>query len=132
MCSGITDIDPLRYGLIFERFLNPERVSPPDIDVDFCMERRGEVIEYVRRKYGERAVSQIVTFGTLGAKSVIRDVARVLGWSYSDGDRVAKMIPNELNIDLEKAREKIPSCKRPSRTRRPCANSGTTPQCSRG
>ena len=105
---GITDIDPLRYGLIFERFLNPERISPPDIDVDFCMERRGEVIEYVRQKYGERAVSQIVTFGTLGAKSVIRDVARVLGWSYSDGDRVAKMIPNELSINLEKAREKNP------------------------
>jgi len=105
---GITDIDPLRYGLIFERFLNPERISPPDIDVDFCMERRGEVIEYVRQKYGERAVSQIVTFGTLGAKSVVRDVARVLGWSYADGDRIAKMIPNELNIDLEDARKKNP------------------------
>ena len=105
---GITDIDPLRYGLIFERFLNPERISPPDIDVDFCMERRGEVIEYVRKKYGERAVSQIVTFGTLGAKSVIRDVGRVLGWSYGDGDRVAKMIPNELNIDLQGAKEKNP------------------------
>ena len=105
---GITDIDPLRYGLIFERFLNPERISPPDIDVDFCMERRGEVIEYVRQKYGERAVSQIVTFGTLGAKSVIRDVGRVLGWSYGDGDRVAKMIPNELNIDLQGAKEKNP------------------------
>ena len=105
---SITDIDPLRYGLIFERFLNPERVSPPDIDVDFCMDRRGEVIEYVRRKYGERAVSQIVTFGTLGAKSVVRDVARVLGWSYGDGDRLAKMIPNELNIDLQGAAKKNP------------------------
>jgi DNA polymerase-3 subunit alpha len=105
---GITDIDPLRYGLLFERFLNPERVSPPDIDVDFCMDRRGEVIEYVRQKYGERAVSQIVTFGTLGAKSVIRDVARVLGWSYADGDRISKMIPAELEIDLEKARKKNP------------------------
>lgn len=104
----ITDIDPLRYGLIFERFLNPERVSPPDIDVDFCMERRGEVIDYVRQKYGERAVSQIVTFGTLGAKSVVRDVARVLGWSYGDGDRIAKMIPNELNITLESAAKKNP------------------------
>jgi len=104
----ITDIDPIRYGLIFERFLNPERISPPDIDVDFCMDRRGEVIDYVRRKYGERAVSQIVTFGTLGAKSVVRDVGRVLGWSYSDGDRVAKMIPNELNIDLESAAKKNP------------------------
>jgi DNA polymerase III subunit alpha len=103
---GITDIDPLRYGLIFERFLNPERVSPPDIDVDFCMERRGEVIDYVRQKYGERAVSQIITFGTLGAKSVVRDVARVMGWSYTDGDRVAKMVPNELNITLTAARKK--------------------------
>ncbi len=105
---GITDIDPLRYGLIFERFLNPERISPPDIDVDFCMDRRGEVIEYVRQKYGERAVSQIVTFGTLGAKSVVRDVGRVLGWSYGDGDRIAKMIPNELNITLESAAKKNP------------------------
>ena len=103
---GITDIDPLRYGLIFERFLNPERISPPDIDVDFCMERRGEVIDYVRRKYGERCVSQIVTFGTLGAKSVVRDVGRVLGWSYTDADRLAKMIPNELNITLSSAAEK--------------------------
>ena len=103
---AITDIDPMRYGLIFERFLNPERISPPDIDVDFCMERRSEVIEYVRRKYGERAVSQIVTFGTLGAKSVVRDVARVLGWGYGDGDRLAKMIPNELNITLAGFEEK--------------------------
>ena len=105
---SITDIDPIHYGLIFERFLNPERISPPDIDVDFCMDRRGEVIEYVRKKYGERAVSQIVTFGTLGAKSVVRDVGRVLGWSYGDGDRIAKMIPNELNIDLESAAKKNP------------------------
>ncbi|MEO8352688.1 MAG: DNA polymerase III subunit alpha, partial [Chthoniobacteraceae bacterium] len=97
---GITDIDPLKFKLLFERFLNPERVSPPDIVVDFCVNRRGEVIDYVRQKYGERAVSQIVTFGTLGAKSVIRDVARVLGWSYGDADRVAKMIPNELGITL--------------------------------
>jgi DNA polymerase-3 subunit alpha len=98
---GITDIDPLKFKLLFERFLNPERVSPPDIDVDFCQNRRGEVIEYVKHKYGERAVSQIITFGTLGAKSVIRDVGRVLGWSYGDGDRLAKMIPNELNITLK-------------------------------
>jgi len=97
---GITDLDPLRYGLLFERFLNPDRISPPDIDVDFCPNRRGEVIEYVRDKYGERAVSQIITFGTLGAKSVVRDVGRVLGWSYGDADRIAKMIPNELNITL--------------------------------
>ncbi|MDP9292304.1 MAG: DNA polymerase III subunit alpha, partial [Verrucomicrobiota bacterium] len=97
---GITDIDPLQYGLLFERFMNPERISPPDIDVDFCQNRRGEVIEYVRQKYGERAVSQIVTFNKLGAKSVVRDVGRVLGWSYGDADRIAKMIPNELNITL--------------------------------
>jgi DNA polymerase-3 subunit alpha len=105
---GITDLDPLRFGLIFERFLNPERISPPDIDVDFCMDRRGEVIEYVRQKYGERAVSQIVTFGTLGAKSVLRDVCRVLGLSYSEGDRLAKLIPQELNISLKQAVEKNP------------------------
>jgi len=105
---GITDLDPLRYGLIFERFLNPERVSPPDIDIDFCMDRRGEVIEYVRQKYGERAVSQIVTFGTLGAKSVLRDVSRVLGWSYGDADRLAKLIPNVLNISLEEAAKTTP------------------------
>jgi len=97
---GITDLDPLRYNLLFERFLNPDRISPPDIDVDFCQNRRGEVIEYVRQKYGERAVSQISTFGTMGAKSVIRDVGRVLGWSYGDADRIARMIPNELNITL--------------------------------
>ena len=108
---GITDLDPVRYGLIFERFLNPERVSPPDIDVDFCQARRGEVIEYVRQKYGERCVSQIVTFNQLGAKSVVRDVARVLGMSYGEGDRIAKMIPNELNITLASAREKNPELK---------------------
>ncbi|HWB06775.1 MAG TPA: DNA polymerase III subunit alpha [Verrucomicrobiales bacterium] len=107
----ITDCDPLRFGLIFERFLNPERVSPPDIDVDFCQTRRPEVIEYVRRKYGERCVSQIITFGTLGAKSVIRDVGRVLGMSYGDVDRVAKMIPQELNITLADARKKNPDLK---------------------
>jgi DNA polymerase-3 subunit alpha len=105
---GITNLDPIRFGLLFERFLNPERVSPPDIDVDFCQSRRGEVIDYVRHKYGERSVSHIVTFGTLGAKSVIRDVARVLGWSYADADRLAKMIPNELNITLAAARAKNP------------------------
>lgn len=97
---GITDIDPIRFKLLFERFLNPERVSPPDIDVDFCQNRRGEVIEYVRQKYGERAVSMIITFGTLGAKSVVRDVSRVMGWGYGEADRIAKMIPAELNITL--------------------------------
>jgi DNA polymerase III subunit alpha len=109
---GITDIDPLQYGLIFERFLNPDRVSPPDIDVDFCEARRGEVLEYVRQKYGERRVAQIITFGKLKAKSVVRDVGRVLGWSYRDADRVAKMIPNELNITLDAAVEKNAELKR--------------------
>src|SRR5512133_2323860 len=109
---GITDIDPLQFGLIFERFLNPERVSPPDIDVDFCEARRGEVLEYVRQKYGERRVAQIITFGKLKAKSVVRDVGRVLGWSYRDADRIAKMIPNELNITLEGAVGKNAELKR--------------------
>lgn len=109
---GITDIDPLQYGLIFERFLNPDRVSPPDIDVDFCEARRGEVLEYVRQKYGERRVAQIITFGKLKAKSVVRDVGRVLGWSYRDADRIAKMIPNELNITLDAAVEKNSELKR--------------------
>ncbi len=109
---GITDIDPLQFGLIFERFLNPDRVSPPDIDVDFCEARRGEVLEYVRQKYGQRRVAQIITFGKLKAKSVVRDVGRVMGWSYRDADRIAKMIPNELNITLDSAVEKNPELKR--------------------
>jgi len=108
---GITDICPLRFGLIFERFLNPERVSPPDVDIDFCQTRRPEVIDYVRQKYGERAVSNIVTFQTLKAKSVVRDVARVMGLSFSEGDRIAKMIPAELNITLADARSKNPELK---------------------
>src|SRR5438067_6143274 len=109
---GITDIDPLQYGLIFERFLNPARISPPDIDVDFCETRRGEVLDYVRRKYGERRVSQIITFGKLKARSVVRDVGRVMGLSYRDADRIAKMIPNELNITLSSAVERNPELKR--------------------
>ena len=101
----ITDIDPIKYDLLFERFLNPERVSMPDIDVDFCMERRGEVIEYVIEKYGKEKVSQIVTFGTLAAKGVIRDVGRVLDMPYAEVDAIAKMIPNELHITIPKALE---------------------------
>lgn len=97
---SITDLDPLRYGLFFERFLNPERVSPPDVDVDFCYNRRPEVIQYVREKYGHNAVSQIITYGTLGAKMVVRDVARVLGASYTDADRLSKMIPKDLTFTL--------------------------------
>jgi DNA polymerase-3 subunit alpha len=116
---GITDIDPLQYGLIFERFLNPDRVSPPDIDVDFCEARRGEVLDYVRQKYGERRVAQIITFGKLKAKSVVRDVGRVMGWSYRDADRIAKMIPNELNITLDSAVEKNPELKRAVATEPP-------------
>ncbi|HEY2574430.1 MAG TPA: DNA polymerase III subunit alpha [Verrucomicrobiaceae bacterium] len=103
---GITDLCPLQFGLIFERFLNPERISPPDVDIDFCQTRRGEVIDHVRQLYGERSVSHIITFGTMGAKSVVRDVGRVLGWSYGDADRIAKMIPAELEMTLEKARGK--------------------------
>lgn len=109
---GITDIDPLQFGLIFERFLNPDRVSPPDIDVDFCEARRGEVLEYVRQKYGERRVAQIITFGKLKAKSVVRDVGRVMGLPYRDADRIARMIPNELGITLDSAAEKNPELKR--------------------
>ncbi|MBC8127693.1 MAG: DNA polymerase III subunit alpha, partial [Gloeobacteraceae cyanobacterium ES-bin-144] len=89
---GITDICPLQFGLLFERFLNPERVSPPDVDIDFCQSRRAEVIDYVRKKYGDRSVSHIITYGTMGAKSVVRDVARVMGMPYSDGDRLSKVI----------------------------------------
>ncbi len=102
---GITDIDPIKYGLIFERFLNPERVSMPDFDVDFCYERRQEVIDYVARKYGHDHVSQIITFGTMSARMVIRDVARVLEVPYSEADSLAKMIPNELHITIKKALE---------------------------
>ncbi len=107
----ITDICPIRFGLIFERFLNPERVSPPDVDVDFCPTRRHEVIDYVRKKYGERCVSHIITYGTLGAKSVVRDVGRVMGWSFTESDRLAKMIPAELNINLAEAQQKNPELK---------------------
>ena len=100
---GITDIDPLKYDLIFERFLNPERISAPDFDIDFCMHRREEVIEYVKRKYGQENVAQIITFGTLGAKTVIRDLARVLEIPLSEADRLAKMIPEDPKMTMEKA-----------------------------
>ncbi|MBS6705200.1 MAG: DNA polymerase III subunit alpha, partial [Lachnospiraceae bacterium] len=100
---GITQLDPMRYQLLFERFLNPERVTMPDIDVDFCFERRQEVIDYVTRKYGKDRVVQIVTFGTLAARGVIRDVGRVLDMPYAQVDSIAKMIPTELNITIDKA-----------------------------
>ena len=101
----ITNIDPMKYGLLFERFLNPERISMPDFDVDFCYERRQEVIDYVSEKYGHDHVSQIITFGTMAAKMVIRDVARVLDYPYADADKLAKMIPNEIHITIKKALE---------------------------
>ena len=104
-CLRITDIDPIRYNLLFERFLNPERVSMPDIDIDFCYERRQEVIDYVGEKYGKDKVVQIVTFGTLAAKGVIRDVGRVMDLPYSYVDTIARMVPNELNITIDRALE---------------------------
>ena len=107
-CLKITNIDPIRYNLLFERFLNPERVSMPDIDVDFCFERRQEVIDYVGRKYGADKVVQIVTFGTMAAKGVIRDVGRVMDLPYAFVDSIAKMIPNELNITIDRALEMNP------------------------
>lgn len=103
---GITNLDPIRFKLLFERFLNPERVSPPDFDIDFCMRRRGEVINYVRQKYGDQCVANIITYGTLGAKMVIRDVSRVHDLPFVEADRLAKMIPDELNIELKSAIEK--------------------------
>ncbi|MGD0427388.1 MAG: DNA polymerase III subunit alpha [Candidatus Acidiferrales bacterium] len=104
----ITDVDPMQYELLFERFLNPERISMPDIDIDFCMRRRGEVIEYVRKKYGAESVAQIITFGTMAAKAVLKDAGRALDMPYGDVDRLAKMIPTTLNISLEDALKQSP------------------------
>ena len=111
-CLGITNIDPIRYNLLFERFLNPERVTMPDIDVDFCFERRQEVIDYVTRKYGTDRVVQIVTFGTLAARGVIRDVGRVMDLPYAFVDSIAKMIPTELNMTLDRALTMNPELKK--------------------
>ncbi|HHY32421.1 MAG TPA: DNA polymerase III subunit alpha [Firmicutes bacterium] len=108
---GITDIDPIKYGLIFERFLNPERVTMPDIDVDFCFERRGEVIDYVTRKYGSDRVAQIITFGTMAARAAIRDVGRVLNFPYNEVDRIAKLVPTEPGTTIEKALASSPELK---------------------
>ena len=105
---GITDLDPLKYGLLFERFLNPERMGLPDIDIDFCYERRQEVIDYVTQKYSRENVAQIITFGTMQARAVVRDVGRVMGMSYADVDRIAKMIPPELDMTLKKALDSEP------------------------
>jgi DNA polymerase III subunit alpha len=104
----ITDVDPLQYDLLFERFLNPERVSLPDIDIDFCMRRRGEVIDYVRQKYGDKSVAQIITFGTMAAKAVLKDAGRALDMPYGEVDRLAKMVPTTLNISLEDALKQSP------------------------
>ncbi len=104
----ITDVDPLQYDLLFERFLNPERISMPDIDIDFCMRRRGEVIDYVRHKYGEKSVAQIITFGTLAAKAAIKDAGRALDMPFGEVDRLAKLVPNQINIKLEEALRQSP------------------------
>ncbi len=106
---GITDIDPLEYGLFFERFLNPERISLPDIDIDFCMRRRGEVIDYVANKYGRDKVAHIITFGTMAAKGAIRDVGRVMEMAYGEVDRIAKLIPNELDATIDGAVSSVPA-----------------------
>ena len=105
----ITDIDPLQYGLLFERFLNPERISMPDIDIDFHTRRRGEVIQYVTEKYGREQVAQIITFGTLGARTAIKDVGRVLDMRFADVDKVTKLIPTTLNIKLKDAMQQEPA-----------------------
>lgn len=102
-CMGITGIDPMKYSLLFERFLNPERVSMPDFDIDFCNEKRQQVIDYVIDKYGADHVAQIVTFGTMAARGAIRDVGRAMGVPYAVADQVAKMVPWELNMTLERA-----------------------------
>jgi DNA polymerase-3 subunit alpha len=104
----ITDVDPLQYDLLFERFLNPERISMPDIDIDFCMRRRGEVIDYVRQKYGEKSVAQIITFGTMAAKAVLKDAGRALDMPYGEVDKIAKLVPLTLNIELEEALKQSP------------------------
>ena len=108
-CMQITDIDPLQYGLLFERFLNPERVSMPDIDIDFCMHRRGEVIQYVTEKYGREQVAQIITFNTMAAKAAIKDVGRVMDMTFGEVDRLTKMVPNVLNIKLKDAIKQEPA-----------------------
>src|SRR5246127_3350835 len=107
----ITDVDPLQYNLLFERFLNPERVSMPDIDIDFCMRRRGELIEYVTQKYGRENVAQIITFGTMAAKAAIKDVGRAMDIPYGEVDKLAKLVPNKLNIELEEALKEAPQLK---------------------
>jgi DNA polymerase-3 subunit alpha len=108
---GITNVDPIKYGLLFQRFLNPERVSPPDFDIDFCWRERPKVIDYVREKYGKESVAQIITFGTLGAKAAIKDVARVMSIPFDESNKITKMVPDELNICIEEALVKSPELK---------------------
>ena len=115
-CLNITDVDPLKFGLLFERFLNPERISMPDIDIDFCDRRRDEIIEYVAEKYGRESVSQIITFGTMGARAAIRDVGRVLKVPLSDVDRIAKLVPQEVGITLDGAIERVAELKEAARS----------------
>jgi len=110
-CLEITDVDPIKYNLLFERFLNPDRITMPDIDIDFCIEGREKVISYIKDRYGHDSVAQIITFGTMKAKSVLRDVGRVLGLSYGEVDRIAKMVPNDLNMTLAKAEKINPDLK---------------------
>ncbi len=128
----ITDIDPIANDLIFERFLNEERISPPDIDIDFCENRGSEVIDYVTRKYGRENVAQIITFGTMKAKAVVRDVARVMDLPYAEADRIAKMIPFDLKMTLDRALEESPPLKDAydKRSRR-SRSSSTSPAVSR-
>ena len=117
-CLRITDVDPLHFDLYFERFLNPERVSLPDIDIDFCERRRGEVITYVTAKYGRENVAQIITFGTMKARAVVRDVGRVMEMSVSEVDRVAKLIPPTLDMTLDMALEESAAARRAREDRR--------------
>ena len=114
----ITDVDPLQYDLLFERFLNPERISMPDIDIDFCMRRRGEVIDYVRAEIRQENVAQIITFGTMAAKAALKDVGRALDMPYGEVDRLAKLVPNQLNISLEDALSGFSAACRAARQRR--------------
>ena len=120
----ITNIDPIRYNLLFERFLNPDRVSMPDCDLDFCYTRRPELIEYVREKYGYENVSQIITFGRMLAKQAIRNVGRVMGMNFGDVDRIAKLVPDELKITLKDSLEKEPELKNLVKTDRRSPNCG--------
>ena len=134
----ITDVCPLKFDLLFERFLNPERVSMPDIDVDFCFERRGEVIEYVRQKYGRESVGQIVTFGTMKSRAAIKDVGRTLGFTPAETDALAKLIPNEpdFSLTVKEAIEKMPggraSSTRPTSGTRSCSTTRSRSKGSRG